>query len=129
MTPAQNKEDGMDSAPPFLWLRMIAYLLAAAWWGFWTYFIVAVSIGEGPPPLRISLPLFFLVILFAGVGVVAGVRERIGGVGLIAEGAFLFTLCLFRFKRDVFLFLALSLPPALAGALLLLHWRLTERSP
>ncbi len=101
------------------WLRIIALGLAFLWAGWWTFFGLASGISEGLPPLGVLIHTTVPGLIFLAVVLIAWRWDLIGGTLLILAG--LLTLWVFPFARELFGLLTLSLPPVIAGALLLMH--------
>jgi hypothetical protein len=119
-----------------MWMRFLALGLSTVWAVWWTFFAVASSVGEvigGKQPSN-SLPLAIVLVLLSSV-VVAWRWPMVGGVLFAAFGLLLLWSSLYLFNNPArttwFLVLTLSLPPFIAGLLMLVdvwHHRSADMS-
>src|SRR5262245_19311250 len=84
----QMKTPSVDRSRVSRVLRLVVRWLVLAWAGFWAWFVVAVSIGEPPPP-PLWIPAAWLAGLTALV-VLCWKRPVLGGLALLASGVWAF---------------------------------------
>lgn len=110
---------------PVDWVRFTARTVSAVWAGFWMFFSVGSTIAESQPPLgfiRYVTP----AALFCAIVAWAWRHERSGGIALMAAAAGAFWLFDLQ-RRPYTVWLAMAVPPLLAGALFLLRSRSKPR--
>ena len=106
-------------------MRIIAQTIAFIWASWWTFFGLASGIYEGLDPIGVFIHTAMPGLVFLASAVIAWRWMRTGRIILIVEGLailILYSLMAhrsFSFTTFLFTLLTLSVPPLLAGCLLL----------
>jgi hypothetical protein len=99
------------------WLRYLALVLAWAWAGWWTLFGLLAGVGEGYDLVGVGAHVSMPGLTFLAAVLVACRWSILGGGLLLLEG--LATCIVFGSAKTPAGFLFLTLPPLMAGVLLL----------
>jgi hypothetical protein len=102
------------------WSRRVARALALAWGGWWTFFGLASGIGEGLTPPGVLVHTLVPGGLFLTTALLAWRWERVSALLLLLEALLAAAYAGLGRNWFVFLLLTLSLPPFIAGLLLLM---------
>jgi hypothetical protein len=116
------------------WTRTIARAIAAVWAGFWMFFGIASSIGEGLHLPGAIMHVLVPGLIFAGIALFAWRWQMHGAVVLIVSGALVMIIYplvvggRFPLSTVGFVLLTMALPPLVAGILLLIDARKHPRT-